>query len=192
MDSLDTELVMGTLNAGNTCGTERPYYWLKFTGTMRIASVALFCMFFVTSCATSYQAEGLRGGFTETKLSENTYRVSFDGNFATPVQQAIDYALLRSAELALNAGYPFFAVEEAETSLKTRTIVRPARLVDITTSPGSLYTFIEITEERTSEHRKPNVTLVIKFLPEPIGDTVFSCSELLEKLSRKYKFLASE
>lgn len=53
----------------------------------------------LAACATGYKPEGFSGGFFELQLSENVYRVSFDGNGYTGSRRAADMALLRSAEL---------------------------------------------------------------------------------------------
>ena len=48
------------------------------------------------SCATTYQSEGLTGGFSETQLDENIFRVTFYGNGYTGKERVTDFALLRS------------------------------------------------------------------------------------------------
>ena len=52
-------------------------------------------------CATAYQPQGLSGGFTETQLAPDVWRVSFSGNGYTKGERAEDFAMLRSAELTL-------------------------------------------------------------------------------------------
>lgn len=67
-------------------------------------------------CATRYQADGFTGGFSETQLDRNVFRVSFEGNGFTKVERAQDFALLRSAELTLKNGYTHFAIMDANAS----------------------------------------------------------------------------
>ena len=38
------------------------------------------CVAVLAGCATAYQPEGLTGGFDETQLDRNVFRVSFKGN----------------------------------------------------------------------------------------------------------------
>jgi hypothetical protein len=38
------------------------------------------CIASLVGCATGYQAQGFTGGFDETQLSPNVYRVTFKGN----------------------------------------------------------------------------------------------------------------
>ena len=49
--------------------------------TMVVAAALL------AGCATPYQASGLRGGYTETRLDDNVYQVSFDGNAYVSAQR---------------------------------------------------------------------------------------------------------
>lgn len=70
----------------------------------------------LSGCATAYQREGFSGGFSETQLGENVWRVSFEGNGYTKVQKAEDFALLRSAELTLEKGYTHFGLVDSRSS----------------------------------------------------------------------------
>lgn len=64
-------------------------------------------------CATSYQPNGFSGGFSETQLGENIFRVSFRGNGYTRGERASDFALLRSAEIAQEHGFSHFVVVQS-------------------------------------------------------------------------------
>ncbi len=80
-----------------------------------IAGVALL----LAGCATSYQSQGLTGGFSETRLGENMYRVTFNGNGFTNRTRSADFTLLRSAELTLQSGYRYFVIVDAHRDTKT-------------------------------------------------------------------------
>jgi hypothetical protein len=54
-------------------------------------------------------------GYSEYRLEAGRYRVTFQGNPGAPVNQVSDYALLRSAELALRDGYDWFRVADRVT-----------------------------------------------------------------------------
>jgi len=63
------------------------------------------------SLATPYQAETnftLRGGYSEKKLSEDRYSVTFNGNGVVPRKAAEDFALMRGAQLCKAAGFDYF------------------------------------------------------------------------------------
>lgn len=68
-------------------------------------------MFFVSSCATSYQPRGFwSGGYKEAQLAHNIFQVTFDGNGFTSKEKARDYSLLRVAELMKANNYNYFIV----------------------------------------------------------------------------------
>ncbi len=101
----------------------------------RIVVVCL-CVLYV-SCATPYQGKGFRGGFSETQLSENVFRVYFRGNGFTPQERAEDFTLLRSAEVAMEHGYPYFIiVDENSTVATTGAITTPTQSYTTATATG--------------------------------------------------------
>ena len=68
-----------------------------------------------TSCQTPYGSKGLFGGFTETRLDANTYRVSFQGNGYTSKETVESYTLMRCAELTRESGFDWFLVLDSDT-----------------------------------------------------------------------------
>jgi len=68
---------------------------------------------FMQGCATSYQRNGFSGGYSETQLGENIFKVSFRGNGYTDSERASDFALLRSAELTTENGFRYFTIVES-------------------------------------------------------------------------------
>lgn len=79
-----------------------------------------FAASILTACATSPTLYGpqtaqSRAGYSEYRLEAGRYRVTFQGNPGAPVNQVSDYALLRSAELALRDGYDWFRVADRMT-----------------------------------------------------------------------------
>lgn len=57
-------------------------------------------------------------GHYSHKISENRYRVNFNGNRRTDLQETRDYALLRAAELTLANDYEWFQIIDRETSTR--------------------------------------------------------------------------
>src|SRR5262249_42031204 len=91
-------------------------------GVMRLV-LALICVcgcVLINGCATSYQHKGMTGQFSETQLSENTFRIHFNGNPYTHQERIEDFTLLRSAEIALEHEYPHFIIVE-RNSVRTST-----------------------------------------------------------------------
>lgn len=89
-------------------------------------SVILSCLLFILlGCATGYQKEGFGGGFSTTQLNENTFTVIFKGNEYTARDKANDFALLRSAEVALENGFTYFQIVDVKEYAKTGTYTAP-------------------------------------------------------------------
>lgn len=91
---------------------------------MRIVAT-LSILFLLVGCATSYQPQSFSGGFSETQLDTNVFTVTFKGNGFTGRDKANDFALLRSAELALEHGFKYFAIVDAQQYSKNSTHTTP-------------------------------------------------------------------
>lgn len=72
----------------------------------------------LTSCATPYQSEGLTGGFSETQLAKNTWKISSRGNAYTSSSTVRDHVLLRASELTLENGFKYFVVGSSSEDVK--------------------------------------------------------------------------
>lgn len=70
----------------------------------------------LAGCATSYQPEGFTGGYSDMRMGNDLYRVSFEGNGYTDPNRAADLALLRAAELAMSNGASHFAIVDSASS----------------------------------------------------------------------------
>lgn len=85
----------------------------------------ILIMLCLQACATSYQSNGFSGGYSETQLDENVFKVSFRGNGYTRRDRVADFTLLRSAELALKNGYNYFVVIDSGSYTTTSTHTTP-------------------------------------------------------------------
>ena len=79
----------------------------------------------LSSCAnnpTPYQPLSDDGGYEESRLQKDMWRVSFKGNRYTSETDVMDFLYLRSAELTLESGYSHFLIEEnfGKTQTKMR------------------------------------------------------------------------
>ncbi|MHA6287739.1 CC0125/CC1285 family lipoprotein [Maricaulis sp. CAU 1757] len=75
------------------------------------------------ACAspTPYQAaDGYGRGYSEYRIEQNRFRVSFDGNSLTDRETVETYLLFRAAELTLEHGYDHFIVIRQELDRDTR------------------------------------------------------------------------
>jgi len=55
----------------------------------------------IVGCATGYHQNGFTGGFSETRLAPDVFRITFRGNGYTSAERAQDFALLHASELVL-------------------------------------------------------------------------------------------
>lgn len=62
------------------------------------------------ACAmpSDHHAADMRGGYSETQVDRNAFRVTYKGNVSQSQGETNDLALLRSAEVAQSHGYAFF------------------------------------------------------------------------------------
>jgi len=82
----------------------------------------------LAACATPtpYQpvgTSGSAGGFAEQRLTENRFRVSFQGNSLTKRDTVENYLLFRAAELTELQGYDWFRLADRTTERDRRTYV---------------------------------------------------------------------
>lgn len=86
--------------------------------------ILLLLTVLLTACATQtpYKPAAERGaeGYTETRLTNDRYRISFRGNSLTPADTVRDYALLRAAELTLQEGQDWFQLIDSDTDKNVR------------------------------------------------------------------------
>lgn len=77
--------------------------------------------------ATPYQplqtSNAVYGGFTDQKLDDSHYRVTFQGNAATAREQVEDYLLYRAAELTVAQGYDWFEMVDRRTRDRSESFV---------------------------------------------------------------------
>jgi len=92
-------------------------------GESRLKAICLVSLVssLMVACATSgtaYTVASKRGdyGYSERKLTETRYRVSFTGNSNTPVDLVQDYALLRAAELTVQKNHDWFEIADRATT----------------------------------------------------------------------------
>ena len=135
----------------------------------------------LAGCATKYQSAGLAGGFSETQLAPNVFRITFNGNGYTASERASDFALLRSAHLTLKGGYSYFVIvdERADTSTLVYTTPLQATTYGRTTT---------VTGGQAIPIRRPSSTNVIACFtnrPEGMG-FVYDATFVANSLSAKY------
>tara|TARA_B100000795_G_C22488343_1_gene319299 strand:- start:130 stop:591 length:462 start_codon:yes stop_codon:yes gene_type:complete len=69
----------------------------------------------LSGCQTPYGNEGLMGGYSDIKISDKSYRVSYAGNDYISFKKIRARAKLRAGEVALNNGFDYLAIGSSES-----------------------------------------------------------------------------
>ncbi len=85
------------------------YQTYPFHPAVAAGALALFLAACVAS-PTPYQVADGDGGYTDRKLEDGAYQVTFTGNGATPRRSVQEAVLLRAAEVTLDANQGYFKV----------------------------------------------------------------------------------
>lgn len=98
--------------------------FLALAASLALATGLAGCM-----TATPYQplAHGHagQGGYSETRIEPDRWRVTFAGNAVTHRETVEGYLLYRAAELTLQNGYDWFSIVDRQTDREARTYVDP-------------------------------------------------------------------
>ncbi|HEY4272655.1 MAG TPA: hypothetical protein VGM65_11665 [Candidatus Udaeobacter sp.] len=87
---------------------------------------------FLAGCATPYGSSGFLGGYSDTALAPDVYRISFQGNGYTSQERTQDFAILRAADLTLSHGYRYFGIVDQTEGGRSAVI----------NTPGQAYTYV--------------------------------------------------
>ena len=85
----------------------------------------------LAGCATGYHSKGFTGGYSNMKLQDNIFKVTFRGNAYSSMERTGDFALLRSAEITIENGYKYFVVLETNSFIKIFSYIMPAASMTI-------------------------------------------------------------
>lgn len=160
---------------------------------MKIIKITLLIIFFIISgCATSYKGNGFSGGYSETQLDENIFKVTFRGNGYTRSERAADLAMLRCAELTLQNGFSYFVIIDADSYVRNSTYTTPTTTNTTASAYGSgnyAYGNAQSTTYggQTYNISKPSATNVIFMLNErPQEVFAYSAKFVYKSISEKY------
>lgn len=86
----------------------------------------------LASCmtATPYQpasssTSAARGGYSDTQIESNRFRVTFSGNTLTSRETVERYLLYRAAELTVQNGFDYFVLSDRDTEKNSQTYRTP-------------------------------------------------------------------
>lgn len=157
---------------------------------MRTA-MALLAAAALAGCATAYQPVGLMGGYGDTRLAENVWEVSFSGNARTRPERAADFALLRSAEVAQENGYPYFVIVASQNEARRTLVTTPSTTTfsanAVATPMGATVQGSSMTTGgETYEMVKPSTRNTIVGLKEKPATFAYETKYVIASLRQRY------
>jgi hypothetical protein len=96
-----------------------------------IAATALLALGGLSACETATPYQPLKpgsassGGYSEVKVEQDRWRITFAGNSMTARDTVETYLLYRAAELTVNQGYDWFETVDRQTYKHTETFADP-------------------------------------------------------------------
>lgn len=99
--------------------------------TVIVVAALLAPLFLLAACTTPTPYQPLTtgtmspGGYTDQRLDDTHFRVTFSGNTVTSREQVEDFLLYRAAELTTSKGFDWFAMVERHTENTGETYVTP-------------------------------------------------------------------
>jgi hypothetical protein len=144
----------------------------------------VFVLSFMVLCGcTPYQSSGFGGGYSETQLAPNVYKVSFRGNGYTDSERVADFALLRAADLGLQHGFSHFVILNNADAVNEGTIYQPPTYSCIPSGP---FINCNSTGGGTTSFSKPSSeNTVAYFKGKPKGFS-YSCAFIKKSIGAKY------
>jgi hypothetical protein len=150
---------------------------MKVSSRIAIGGIALL----IGACATEYQSSGATGGFKDTQLAPDVFRVSFTGNGFTSPDRVQDFALLRAAEITLANNARYFAVMSSKDQTRTNTYVTAGTSY----TKGNTTTY---TAPQVQTYYTPGVGMTIRtFQAKPKGGFAFDAEFLARSIRTKYQ-----
>lgn len=146
----------------------------------------------IAACATGYQSSGFTGGFNDTQLAPDIFRVSFSGNAFTSSDRVQDFALLRAAELTLANNAQYFAVITSADQSRTVTHVTPgsSRTSGTISAYGNTGYYSGTTTysaPQVNTYYKPGVGMMFRtFQTKPEDGLVFDANFVVSSIRTKY------
>ena len=159
---------------------------------MRKYIAIIIIALFIQGCATSYQKSGFSGGYSETQLDENVFKVSFRGNGYTRRERVADFTLLRSAELSLENGFNYFVVIDANSYTSNSTYTTPTTSHTTGSAYGTgNYAYGSATTRTTGGQTynisKPSSSnTIVCFKEKPTNTFAYNANFIYKNIREKY------
>ena len=164
---------------------------------MKLTIGICICGLLLTGCATPYQSHGYTGGYSETRLAENVFQVTFKANAYSGFERATDFNLLRSAELTLENGFRYFIIVDSKEHTTESTYTAPTTSQTTASAYGygnAAYGHAQTTTYggQTYHYSKPSTTndiVCFKEKPDIVG-MVLDAVYVTDSIRKKYGIAA--
>ena len=143
---------------------------------MRKLAVGFMALWVLSGCASPVAYKPYRagfissGGYSDTKIQEGLYRISFEGDNFTTSSRAADLSMLRSAEVTLRDGYRYFTISDNKSDTVSDLSSAGYRRVTLDYSPVSVYV-IQCYKEK----------------PAQVSGIVYDAGEVAKNIRAQYK-----
>lgn len=111
--------------------------------TLTTAMAGILATMGCTTSSTPYQplnaGSRVSGGYSDLRIDETHYRVTFAGNRLTSRERVESYLLFRAAELTLLKGYDYFIIQDREVEHQIEREVRRDPFYDPWHAPYHTY-----------------------------------------------------
>ena len=127
----------------------------------------LFTLTIVISCVpTLYNLEDRTGGYGETQIDKNVWKVYFSFNRHTTDERALNYLRLRCAELTIHNEFQYFQISDLETNPKQ--------------------TLTKSGEDFYSSKQQSKSCVIACFKDKPEKGTSYNATEIIKSIKDKY------
>lgn len=147
-----------------------------------------FIIIFLTGCMDQYRKKEYTwgAGHSETQLDRNIFRVTYTGDEFTSEEAAIDFSLLRSAELTIENGYSYFIIIDKNASTKTELFSLPATYQTYSYGSGSATTYAYGGGTYSSSSPSSDNTIMM-FKEKPSDGISYNAEFVANSIRKKYK-----
>ncbi len=152
----------------------------------------LLAAILIVSCATAYKRNGFTGGYSSIQLAEDAFQVKFKGNGYTSKQRVADFCLLRCADIALDHGFTYFIIVDADSYSSTSQHTTPTTTKSRTTVSGygnwaTARTKSTTTGGETYYISKPrSLNTIVCFRKKPEGVLSYDAALIASQIAGQY------
>jgi len=109
---------------------------------LKITSLLILVAILVSGCSSYQQKSTLfnKSGFSEERMGNNVFRITYEGNDKNSDEEVSDFNLLRSAEVTLENGFKYFVILKAADSSSDESFGSTPSLTSSSTGLNKLHT----------------------------------------------------